>query len=425
MVVASSLAVAITVALIPFFGYLAAVTLAALSAPRPGRPVEGADAGIGPLRFVVVIPAHDEESVIAETVRSCLAIDYPPGLARVVVIADNCVDATADAARAAGAEVVERRTLDRRSKGHALEYLFGRFQGGELGPEPDAYALVDADTVVDPGLLRTFAGALARGCDWSQCYYTVRNPDASWRTRLMTYAFSLFNGVWPTGQGRLGLGVGLKGNGMCFASGALRRFPWRAYGLVEDLEFSWMLKLAGERVYFLREARVYGEMVSRGGAAAASQRSRWEAGRRALRGRFLGPLLRSEQFGIVRKTAYTIELVFPPLVALAATLILASAVHPASRMAPGLGPAALALAPIHAAMAAILLVYALSPLRVMGLPARHLGALLALPYYAVWKLFAAARRRPVAWVRTAREPVGPGPAPAPAAPELLQGDAHR
>jgi cellulose synthase/poly-beta-1,6-N-acetylglucosamine synthase-like glycosyltransferase len=425
MVVVSSLAIAITVALIPFFGYLAAVTLAALSAPRPGRPIEGQGAGPGAPRFVVVIPAHDEEGVIAETVRSCLAIDYPPGLARVVVIADNCVDGTAEAARAAGAEVVERRTPDRRSKGHALEYLFGRFQGGELGPEPDAYALVDADTVVDPGLLRTFAGALARGCAWSQCYYTVRNPDASWRTRLMTYAFSLFNGVWPTGQGRLGLGVGLKGNGMCFDSRALRRFPWRAYGLVEDLEFSWMLKMAGERVHFLRETRVFGEMVSRGGAAAAAQRSRWEAGRRALRGRFLGPLLRSEQFGIVRKTAYAIELIFPPLVALAASLVLASAIHPAARIAPGLLPAARALAPIHAAMAASLLIYALSPLRVMGLPARHLLALAALPYYAAWKLAAVARRRPDAWVRTAREPIGPGPISASTAPELLQGDAHR
>jgi hypothetical protein len=49
--------------------------------------------------------------------------------------------------------------------------------------------------VVDPGILSTFATALAEGKDWIQCYYTVRNPDASWRTRMMTFAFSLQPGL--------------------------------------------------------------------------------------------------------------------------------------------------------------------------------------------------------------------------------------
>ena len=110
---------------------------------------------------------------------------------------------------------------------------------------------------------------------------------------MMTYAFSLANGVWLLGLERLGLGVGLKGNGMCFSSRGLRRFPWRAYGLVEDMEFALMLRARGERVRFLPEARVFGEMVSRGGPGAASQRRRWEAGRRSLRGKFAGPLARS------------------------------------------------------------------------------------------------------------------------------------
>ena len=105
----------------------------------------------------------------------------------------------------------------------------------------------------------------------------------------MSLAFSLCNGVLPWGQERLGLSVGLKGNGMCFSRRGLTRFPWKAYGLVEDAEFSLMLRLAGERVHFLPEARVFGEMVSGGGPAAASQRSRWEAGRRALARQVPGP----------------------------------------------------------------------------------------------------------------------------------------
>ena len=55
-----------------------------------------------------MIPAHDEETGIATTVRSCLASDYPSLLFGVVVIADNCTDRTAALAAQGRARVVER-----------------------------------------------------------------------------------------------------------------------------------------------------------------------------------------------------------------------------------------------------------------------------------------------------------------------------
>ena len=175
--------------------------------------------------------------------------------------------------------------------------------------------MIDADTIVDPGILTAFAAALGEGKDWVQCYYTVRNPDASWRTRMMTYAFSLFNGVWLLGQDRLGLAVGLKGNGMCFSTRGLGRFPWRAYGLTEDLEFSWMLRIAGERTHFLPGTRVCGTMLSRGGSAATAQRLRWEAGRKATR-----PVPRAAAAVAADRTADEAHVCdrpgFPPLVSL-------------------------------------------------------------------------------------------------------------
>src|ERR1700761_5623694 len=61
------------------------------------------------MRFDVIVPAHNEESVIERTVKSLLRIDWPRECFRVVVVADNCTDATADTARRAGAEVMERR----------------------------------------------------------------------------------------------------------------------------------------------------------------------------------------------------------------------------------------------------------------------------------------------------------------------------
>jgi cellulose synthase/poly-beta-1,6-N-acetylglucosamine synthase-like glycosyltransferase len=374
---------------------------AAVLTPGRSRP-RGNPAGASP-KFLIVIPAHEEEEGIRSTIASVAAVDYDPERFTIVVIADNCTDGTARVAREAGAVVVERHDPSRKSKGYALEYFFEQAVGAGLNDD-DAVVVIDADTVVDPGLLRAFASAWAEGWDWVQGYYSVRNPDASWRTRLMTMAFSLCNGVLPWGQERLGLSVGLKGNGMCFSRRGLGRFPWKAYGLVEDMEFGLMLRLAGERVHFLPEARVYAEMLSGGGRAAASQRRRWEAGRSGLRGKFLGPLLRSNRLGIGAKLLSLIELFMPPLGTLLLGFCLVASIHLVALSFPSLTPTAQGLLPFHALMALSLAVYSLAPVLVMGLPLRYFSGLFVLPYYIGWKVFVSARGMPTEWIRTAREP---------------------
>jgi cellulose synthase/poly-beta-1,6-N-acetylglucosamine synthase-like glycosyltransferase len=416
-------AIAVTLGLAPFFGYLGVLAMAALIG-RTRRPIVAAGNAQQARcpRFAIVIPAHNEEEGIATTIASCLAIDYEPDRFTVFVIADNCSDATATAARIAGATVVERFDDERRSKGYALEYFFERADGAWPGGDYEAAVVIDADTVVDSGLLRVLAAVLASGCDWAQLYYTVSNPDASWRTRLMTYALSLFNGVLPLGQDRLGLGVGLKGNGMVLSARGLARFPWRAYGLVEDAEFGLMLKVAGERVRFVPDARVYGAMVRRG-APAVSQRRRWESGRRIVRRRFTGPLIRSTHLNPISKLAYLIDLWLPPLTTLIAAFAVLIGIHPLSRMIPGISPYSAGLVPWHFAMGLVLVLYALSPCLALGLPARYLSGVVYLPYFVIWKFLVVGTRSPSTWVRTTREtsdvgvqpqkPPGSGSSPGP------------
>ncbi|MBV8309141.1 MAG: hypothetical protein JO344_01960, partial [Planctomycetaceae bacterium] len=61
---------ALTVLITPFFLFIALVTAAALVGRR--RRV----AASRPVRFLIVIPAHDEEESIRSTVESCRAVDY-------------------------------------------------------------------------------------------------------------------------------------------------------------------------------------------------------------------------------------------------------------------------------------------------------------------------------------------------------------
>ena len=395
----------LVVSLLPCFGLMALVVIAAIWRRVSKQQVKISAAPSA--RFVFVIPAHDEEAVIGVTVRSCLTVNYDPERFQVFVIADNCTDETARTAEAAGAQVVVREDRSRKSKGFALEDFFRMTPTNALVRPFDAYVLVDADTSVSPDLLQVFDRSLRRGDDFVQGYYTVRNAEASWRTKMMTYAFSLANGVWLAGLDQLGLSVGLKGNGMCFRQAALDRFPWRAHGLVEDMEFAWNLRIGGERVRFEPLARVYGEMVSRGGSGAASQRRRWEGGRKELRSTFRERLWQSTHLSFWQKFVYQVDLDFPPLSRLVTALVLATIFGAVGAWA-GLPKASWgALLLTIVSCWAILAAYVMSPIFVISLPIRYLTSLAYLPYYIIWKVCVGLLKKPQQWIRTPREVPSP------------------
>ena len=374
-------------------GYLALLALLA----RPGRTPP---AGRGLTRFDLVVPAHDEAPNLGPTLASLETLDYPRDRRRLVVIADNCSDDTAAVARRAGAMVLTRVDPARPGKGQALAFAFARLLDDGLA---DALVVVDADTVVTPNLLRAFDARIAAGATALQADYGVANPLESWRTRLLTLAFALFHGVRSLGRARLGLSAGLRGNGMCFTTGALRAVPHDAGSIVEDLEQGIALGLAGIRVTYVPEARVLGEMPA-GPAAAAGQRRRWEGGRRALVRRHLGPLLRAAWR---RRSLVALDLgldsLVPPLADLVGLVALGLMASLGLHLAGGT-PTVAVVAFAGAALA--IGVYLARGLAISGLGVRGLMALATAPAYLAWKLVLRRGRYARAaapWVRTPRK----------------------
>jgi len=70
-------------------------------------------------RYAIVIAARNEEAVIGRLLESIRLQDYPSELLTVFVVADNCTDGTAQAARSGGAVCYERCDPDHRTKGYA------------------------------------------------------------------------------------------------------------------------------------------------------------------------------------------------------------------------------------------------------------------------------------------------------------------
>jgi 1,2-diacylglycerol 3-beta-glucosyltransferase len=374
-------------------GYLLLLTLLSADKPAPPR--------VAPrLKFDIIVPAHNEEAGIARTVTNLSALDYPAALRRILVVADNCSDSTADRAREAGATVLVRHDTEKRGKGFALAHAFERSLSDGFA---DAVVVVDADTEVSPHLLHSFGLRLEAGAHAVQAHYGVLNPHTSWRTRLMTIALALFHKVRSLGRERLGVSCGLRGNGMCFSHRVIREVPHDAFSIVEDLEYGIRLGRAGHRVHYAWEAEVLGEMVS-SEKAARSQRRRWEGGRWAMTKQFGVPLLGEalrKRDGVLLDLA--MDLLVPPL-----SYVVLGAV--------GLSVAAGALslwqgfAPLGTAAGAFCVgslgLYVLRGWWVSGMGARGLLDLMSAPFYVLWKVWlmvAGPRDKKGEWVRTTRE----------------------
>ncbi|MCR4348076.1 MAG: glycosyltransferase family 2 protein [Sulfuricaulis sp.] len=351
------------------------------------------------LRFDIVIPAHNEATVIESVIASLRQLDWPADNFRVLVVADNCTDSTATLARAAGAEVLERHDTKHRGKGHALDFAF---QASQAHGWAYAVVVVDADTKVSPNLLEVFAARIENGAKAIQAHYEVLNAQVSWRTRLMTIALASFHRVRSRARERLQLSCGIRGNGWCITHRLLRQVPYRAYSLAEDIEYGIELGLAGFRVHYADEAHVAAMMVS-GEQAASTQRQRWEDGRwQLIRSKTL-PLLRAAMGsggGVCLDLA--LDLLVLPLSYVAVNVALLTVLagvallwEPSMEIWLWLG--------IGGGMS--LLLYVLRGWQLSGVGLRGLVDLLHAPFFVLWKVLLMLRaRRSAEWVRTKREP---------------------
>jgi len=372
-------------------GYLLLLTGAALLGRRPAPP----DAGQR-RRFALLVPAHNEESTIGRLLESTGNLDYPPGRFEVCVVADNCTDRTAEIARAAGVRVEERFDQQDRGKGYALRWLLARLR--ERGGRYDAFVVLDADTIVASDLLRRLDAHFEAGSRVVQVYYSVLNVGESPLATLRYVALAALHYLRPLGRSRLGLSVGLKGNGMGFLASVLDQYGWEWFTLAEDVELHLALVAAGLRVDFVPETTVLADMPVTF-AQAASQNERWERGRiEMLRERGAGLIMDGLRHRDPVRLDAVVEQVIPPL---SAPVLLGGAV---------LAGSLLFRARLATMLAAFGLLgqagYILAALALVRAPFRVYRSLAYAPGYIGWKVCLYGRSLAAkgggAWVRTER-----------------------
>jgi glycosyltransferase involved in cell wall biosynthesis len=234
----------------------------------PGRSSFEPNAG-SPL--AVLIPAHNEAIVLTETLQTLLPT--LPANCRVVVIADNCTDETAEIARRFGVEVAERTNADQRGKGYALKFGFAQLAANP----PAAVVILDADCQAAPDAVRLLGEtAVATGRPVQGLNLCDSTAQGRPLQAVSALAFRFKNLVRMTGLSRLA--------GFCYLTGTGMAVPWplvntaRLDGnVVEDMQWGIDLVVAGRLPLFLPAARV-NSPLAQSQQGAKTQRTRWEHG---------------------------------------------------------------------------------------------------------------------------------------------------
>lgn len=226
-------------------------------------------------RFMAIIPAHNEEAVVANLVESLKNQNYNKDLYDIYVIADNCTDNTAKVAREAGAIVYERFNASKKTKGYALDWFLQQ-KIKEDAPY-DAFFIFDADNIVDKDFIKNMNKKLCQGEEVVQGYRDIKNPTDSWITAGYAIFYWTMHRFYHLARYNLGLSPLLNGTGFMVKFDVVKPQGWDTVTLTEDIEFSLKRIIAGKRLGWATDAIVYDEQPV-GFKQSWSQRSRWTVG---------------------------------------------------------------------------------------------------------------------------------------------------
>ena len=250
----------------------------AIAAKWPWRTTPSATiddvASADPLpRFLIIIPAYAEDSVIRQSVMSVLQQDYPRELFELAVVSDHMSAATDDWLASQSLTLLQAK-FRQSTKGHALQHAVDHYAAA--GQSFDHVVILDADNIVEPQFLRQLAAVARQGYGAIQCHRTAKNADTDVAV-LDGTSEEINNSLFRLGHNAVGLSAALIGSGMCFDFDWFAVHASRLSSTVEDRELEVLLLEQRIFIFYAAHITVYDEKVS-DSSAFRRQRLRWMSG---------------------------------------------------------------------------------------------------------------------------------------------------
>ncbi|MBQ4284594.1 MAG: glycosyltransferase family 2 protein [Lachnospira sp.] len=230
-------------------------------------------------RFAFIIAARNESAVIGNLIKSIKAQNYPSELIDVIVVADNCTDNTAEIARSNGAIVYERFNDILKGKSYALDYAFNNIceEHGSYTAY-DGYFIFDADNIIDRNYVREMNNTFDQGYKVITSYRNSKNFGTNWITSGYSLWFCREAKFLNNPRMILKTSCAVSGTGFLINSHIIQKYSgWKFNLLTEDIEFSVVNILDGEKIGYCADAMFYDEQPETF-SQSWNQRLRWSKG---------------------------------------------------------------------------------------------------------------------------------------------------
>lgn len=207
--------------------------------------------------FLIIIPSHNKGKDLAQTLYSLFGLMYPWNLYKLVILADNCTDNTVGIAQKFGLQVLERHNNDANQQGGNIALGWAFEQIWQWDEKYDAIVIIEPGSLVSGNFLKVMNHYIEKGSEVIKSSNLVLDRPKRWKTEVGRITHLLHNHVNPLGRKALGLNMSLSGNGMCYRSHLLNKYPIANNSMAEEWEYSLLLSLKGIHIDFAPEARVW------------------------------------------------------------------------------------------------------------------------------------------------------------------------
>lgn len=241
-------------------------------------------------KFGVIVSARNEEHVIGQLIDSVQKQNYPAELIKMIVVADNCTDATANVCRERGAYVLERKNDQLIGKGYALDYLFEHLKNHN--DDCDAYIVLDADNLIDKNFVSEINKGLNRGYKAVTSYRNSKNYGSNWISAGYSLWFLREAKYLNNARMLLNTSCAISGTGFCVCREIIEENGgWPFHLLTEDMEFTVDTIVKGGKIGYCGNAVLYDEQPVKF-SQSWNQRMRWVKGFYQVFGKYAGRLFK-------------------------------------------------------------------------------------------------------------------------------------
>lgn len=230
--------------------------------------------------FLFVIPAHNEEKVIENCLKSLRNLDYKKSLYQAVVLADHCDDQTAEIVGQYSEYQLFENTYKKgepRGKPHVIGKYLNKFK--DFWEDYDYIVFLDADNLVSSNFLKEFNSQFLENTGYTviQGYLDSKNINESIMSRGYASAYFITNRAIQYAKHLLGWNASIGGTGFAIATDYIKEHGWNPKSYTEDFEIQVELSINGKKSTWNHFGKVYDEKPNKIRASHV-QRTRWSQG---------------------------------------------------------------------------------------------------------------------------------------------------